>query len=188
MTDLKTVDWKQIPIPENDQSANHLAGTTIPSLELQSTDGSNVNLSLLKGCTVVYAYPMTGRPDVELPDGWDMLPGARGCTPQSCSFRDHADELAQLGVHHLFGLSTQDTTYQQEASERLHLPFALLSDAKLLLQKALNLPVMTVNDSTLLKRLTMIVDDGKITHVMYPVFPPDENAINVIKWLKYRAK
>jgi len=127
---------------------------------------------------------MTGRPDVALPDGWNELPGARGCTPQSCAFRDHADELRQLGVSHLFGLSTQSTHDQKEAAERLLLPFALLSDEKLMLKTLLNLPDMIVEEKTLLKRLTMIIDDGIITQVFYPVFPPDENATVVMDWLR----
>ena len=187
MTDLHKVDWTQIPTPVDDGGANHLPGTRIPSIELPATNGEMVDLANLDGRIVVYAYPMTGRPDVPLPDGWDTLPGARGCTPQSCGFRDHLDELTQHGVSRIFGISTQETEYQKEAADRLHLPFDLLSDAKLLLQKTLNLPVMRVQDMTLLKRLTMIIDDGCITHVFYPVFPPDESATSVIQWLENRA-
>lgn len=181
---LNEVDWTQIPAPEDDGGARHLPGTRIPSIELPATDGSMVDLANLAGRSVIYTYPMTGRPDVPLPDGWDMVPGARGCTPQSCTFRDHSAELKQLGVAHIFGISTQDTDYQREAAERLHLPFALLSDADLRLKNALNLPTMTVEQKTLLKRLTLIVDDGRITHAIYPVFPPDESAASVIAWLR----
>lgn len=184
MTDILKVDWAKIPQPEDDGLANHLVGTELPALELMSTHGELVDLSSIGGRVVVYAYPMTAQPDVSLPDGWDMLPGARGCTPQSCAFRDHKDELTQLGVDGLFGLSTQTTEYQKEVVSRLHLSFSLLSDASLQLQDKLKLPVMRVDGMTLLKRLTMIVDDGLIKKVFYPVFPPDENVTEVIQWLK----
>lgn len=184
MTDLHTVDWSQIPTPVDDGAADHLFGARVPSTKLSATDGAIVDLQSRSGRTVVYAYPMTGRPDVPLPDGWDMVPGARGCTPQSCAFRDHSDELSQLGVGKIFGLSTQDSTYQQEVVSRLHLPFALLSDKDLLLKNALKLPVMIVDEMTLLKRLTMIIDEGIITHVFYPVFPPDDSARIVMDWLR----
>jgi len=187
MANLQSVDWADIPKPENDGGASHLTGLVVPSVELASTTGETIHLASLSGRSVVYAYPMTGRPDVPLPDGWDSVPGARGCTPQSCSFRDHLVELNQLGVHRVFGVSTQKTEYQKEAADRLQLPFALLSDADLQLQNALNLPVMTVAEMTLLKRLTMVIDDGQITHVFYPVFPPDESAEQVINWLRENA-
>lgn len=183
MNTLTEVDWSTIPEPRDDGGAAHLAGTALPSVALAATDGSQIDLSTLAGRTVVYAYPMTGRPDVALPDGWDMLPGARGCTPQSCAFRDHYEELKTLGVSQLFGLSTQNTAYQQEASERLHLPFAILSDENLDFAKALSLPRMQVDGMTLIKRLTLIIGDGRIEHVFYPVFPPDLNAADVMNWL-----
>ena len=182
-TNLQQVDWSKIPAPKDDGTAAHLTGHTLPSLTLETSDENKVNLAELTGRTIIYAYPMTGRPDTPLPDGWDDIPGARGCTPQSCSFRDHMQELTALGGHQLYGLSTQDTSYQQEAAVRLNLPFPLLSDHKLQLQKILNLPVMTVNDTVLLKRLTMVIDDSIITRVFYPVFPPDQNATDVINWL-----
>ena len=156
-------------------------------IALPGTDGSLVDLSVLKGLTIVYAYPMTGRPDVPLPDGWDMLPGARGCTPQSCAFRDHYAELSNLGVDHLFGLSVQSTDYQREAATRLHLPFPLLSDEQHGLRQALNLPTLESEGQTLLKRLTLMIRDGEIVHVLYPVFPPDRNADDVIAWLGQSA-
>ncbi|GAB5415684.1 MAG: peroxiredoxin [Congregibacter sp.] len=180
---LLEVDWSKIPAPHDDGGAAHLPGAALPSIALRATRGEMVDLSALAGRTVIYTYPMTGRPDTPLPQGWDMLPGARGCTPQSCAFRDHLSELLGLGVKRVFGLSTQDTPYQQEAAERLHLSFPLLSDAELCLQRALTLPVMEVEGMVLLKRLAMIVDDGVISHVIYPVFPPDENAAMVIDWL-----
>jgi peroxiredoxin len=140
-------------------------------------------LSTLTGRTVVYLYPRTGEPGKPPIDGWDAIPGARGCTPQSCGFRDHFAELRQLGVARLFGLSTQDTGYQREAAERLHLPFAILSDAALALTRALALPTFEAAGMTLMKRMAWVVDDGVITKVFYPVFPPDKNAEAVIAWL-----
>jgi peroxiredoxin len=132
----------------------------------------------------VYIYPRTGRPGVPAPDGWDAIPGARGCTPQSCGFRDHFAELTRLGVARLFGLSTQDSDYQREAVERLHLPFAILSDAELKLTEALKLPTFSIDGMTLIKRMTWVIDDGVIRHVFYPVFPPDQSAETVLTWLK----
>ena len=146
--------------------------------------GAQVNLAALKGRTVVYVYPRTGRPGQALPTGWDGIPGARGCTPQSCGFRDHFAEMKRLGVAHLFGLSTQDLDYQREAVERLHLPFAILSDADLRLTRALKLPTFEVDGMTLIKRMAWVIDDGVITKVFYPVFPPDRNAEEVVAWLQ----
>jgi len=151
---------------------------------LPATNGEAVNLSKFRGRTVLYIYPRTGVPGVDPPEGWDQIPGARGCTPQSCSFRDHFDELKRLGVDQLYGLSTQDSGYQREAASRLHLPFAILSDDKLVLTKALKLPTFSVAGMTLLKRMALVIDDGTITKVFYPVFPPDKNAADVIAWLK----
>ncbi len=184
MTNLLEVDWTRIPAPEDDGGADHLAGTVLPSLGLMSTSGEAIRLADLAGRSVVYAYPMTGRPDTPLPDGWDLIPGARGCTPQSCAFRDHAAELSDLGTNRIFGLSTQTPAYQREAAERLHLPFPLLSDADLALATALDLPLFEVQGMTLIKRLTMVIDDGSISKVFYPVFPPDQNARIVIEWLQ----
>jgi peroxiredoxin len=176
-----------IPAPEDDGAARHLAGMKLPDLALPATNGAQadaqINLSKLKGRTVVYVYPRTGVPGVDLPPGWNDIPGARGCTPQSCSFRDHFGELKRLGVAQLFGLSTQDTAYQQEAATRLHLPFAILSDEKLVLTKALNLPTFVTSGMTLLKRMAWVIDDGVIAKVFYPVFPPDKNAEEVVAWL-----
>ena len=153
-------------------------------MALPATEGAPVNLSKLKGRTVVYIYPRTGVPGVDPPDGWDQIPGARGCTPQSCSFRDHFGELKWLGVAQLYGLSTQDTAYQREAATRLHLPFAILSDEKLTLTKALKLPTFSAAGMTLLKRMALVIDDGTITKAFYPVFPPDKSAEEVIAWLQ----
>ena len=173
-----------IPAPQDDGAAKHLAGQKLPDLALPATDGASVNLSKLKGRTVIYIYPRTGVPGVDTLPGWDQIPGARGCTPQSCSFRDHFGELKRLGVAQLFGLSTQDTAYQQEAATRLHLPFAILSDEKLALTKVLKLPTFTTSGMTLLKRMALVIGDGVITKAFYPVFPPDKNAEVVIAWLQ----
>ena len=173
-----------LPAPKDDGGARHLLSMRLPRLKLPATDGSQVDLSALRGRAVVYAYPRTGRPGAQLPTGWDAIPGARGCTPQSCGFRGHYAELRAAGVEHLFGLSTQDTDYQREAVERLHLPFAILSDARLELQEALELPTFVVEGITLLKRLTLVIDDGTIRHVFYPVFPPDRSAAETLAWLQ----
>lgn len=156
----------------------------MPSLSLPATDGSHVDLSTLKGRTVVYAYPRTGQPGKALPSGWDAIPGARGCTPQSCSFRDHFAELQKAGVNHLYGLSTQSSDYQREAAERLHLPFKILSDESLKLTRTLRLPTFKVDDMELIRRLTLVIDNGTITYVFYPVFPPNKSASEVLAWLQ----
>ncbi|HEY0354406.1 MAG TPA: peroxiredoxin [Enterovirga sp.] len=173
-----------LPPPINDGGAAHLEGSMLPDVALAATDGSEVPLARLTGRSVVYAYPRTGQPGKALPEGWDSIPGARGCTPQSCAFRDHFAELRGLGVAHLFGLSTQDSAYQHEAAERLHLPFPLLSDEGLAFTKAAGLPTFETSGMVLLKRLTMIVDDGRVTKVFYPVFPPDRSADEVLDWLR----
>lgn len=184
MTDLLSVDWSKIPPPVDDGGARHLTGMSIPSGTLPATDGRSVDLSALDGTVIVYAYPMTGRPNVPLPEGWDMIPGARGCTPQSCAFRDHYAELRALGVSHVFGLSSQSTEDQREATDRLHLPFALLSDSELSFATALQLPTFEVGNKRLLKRLTMVVSKDQIVQVFYPVFPPDRSARDVVDWLQ----
>jgi peroxiredoxin (alkyl hydroperoxide reductase subunit C) len=185
--DLLQVDWSRLPAPLDDGAARHLPGRAIPEVTLPATDGSAVSLGSLAGRTVVYAYPLTGRPGAPLPEGWDEIPGARGCTPQNCAFRDHHAELLAAGAGHVFGLSTQDSSYQREAAERLHLPFPLLSDVALRLTTALKLPVMLVGGATLLKRMALIIDDGVITHVFYPVFPPDRSAPEVLAWLRAQS-
>lgn len=173
-----------IPAPQDDGAARHLVGMKLPDVALPATDGRAVNLSKLEGRTVVYVYPRTGVPGVDAPPGWDQIPGARGCTPQSCSFRDHFGELKRLGVAQLFGLSTQDTAYQKEAVERLHLPFAILSDEKLTLGRAIRLPTFTTSGMTLFKRMALVIDNGTVVKVFYPVFPPDKNAAEVVAWLQ----
>ena len=181
---LLAVDWSRIPAPTDDGAAAHLVGMTIPEISLVATDDSTVTLSALPGRIVVFAYPRTGEPGKPaLVDDWDMIPGARGCTPQTCAFRDLHKVLIEAGAARVFGLSTQDTAYQLEAVKRLHLPFPLLSDAKLALTNALRLPTMQVAGLTLIKRLALIVDDGSIAKVFYPVFPPDRNAADIYAWL-----
>lgn len=184
----ETPDWSTIPAPVDDGATRHLTGARMASVHLRATDGGMVDLSVRPGRAIVYAYPRTGRPDIRSPEGWDMIPGARGCTPQSCAFRDHFTELAALGVSHLFGLSTQDPEYQREAAQRLHLPFEILSDEHLALTRAMNLPTFEVNGMTLLKRFTLAIDRGVVEHVFYPVFPPDRNARDVIDWLSRRQE
>ncbi len=181
---VDTPDWSTLPAPVDDGATDHLTRARLPSVPLSATDGSTVNLSSLHGRSIVYAYPRTGRPGVPNPDGWDLIPGARGCTPQTCAFRDHFAELKSLGVARVFGLSTQTTDYQREVVERLELPFALLSDEHLQLTDAMRLPVFETAGMTLLKRFTLVIDDGMVTHVFYPVFPPDQSASEVIAWLK----
>ena len=176
---------ENLPVPENDGACDHLPGLRLPPVPLPSTAGRTVDLSTLPGVTVVYCYPRTGRPGEPLPAGWDEIPGARGCTAQSCAFRDHYQELEAVGAR-VFGLSTQDTEYQREAVERLHLPFELLSDAELRFARALRLPTFEVEGMTLIKRLTLVIEDGQIVKAFYPVFPPQRNPEEVIAWLAER--
>lgn len=174
---------KNLPVPQDDGACDHLTGMQLPPVRLRSTSGREIDVSSLTGTTVIYFYPRTGRPDQEVLTGWNEIPGARGCTPQSCAFRDHHEELKRAGAAHVFGASTQDTAYQREAVERLHLPFELLSDEKLALARALKLPTFEVDGMTLIKRLTLIARDGVVAKVFYPVFPPDRNAGDVLAWL-----
>lgn len=171
-----------LPVPEDDGVCDHLPGLSLPAIALPATDRAMVDLSILPGRAVVYAYPRTGQPDRPPGSDWDLIPGARGCTPQSCAFRDHHAELHALGAR-VFGLSTQDSVYQREAVERLHLSFPLLSDIDLTLTTALRLPTFEYQGMNLIKRLTLVIRDGRIEHVFYPVFPPDRNAAEVIAWL-----
>ncbi len=186
-TSTDAPDWSTIPAPTDDGAARHLLGAKMASVALPATDGRMVDLAALRGRSIVYAYPRTGQPGVDNPPGWDLIPGARGCTPQSCSFRDHFAELKSLGVDHLFGLSTQDPPYQREAAERLHLPFAILSDEHLALTRAMNLPNFATSGMILLKRFTLVIDDGIVSHVFYPVFPPDRSASDVIAFLSQKS-
>lgn len=173
-----------LPAPADDGAADHLPGLAVPDLELPATDGRGVSLARLDGRTVVYAYPRTGRPgEPSLVADWDLIPGARGCTPEACGFRDHHAELAAASAA-VFGLSTQSTAYQRELAERLSLPFPILSDQRLELTEALRLPTFEAAGQTLLRRLTLIVRDARIEHVFYPVFPPDRHASEVLAWLR----
>ena len=173
-----------LPVPVDDGAAAHLRGMQMPHVVLPSTAGHDVDVAGLgAGRTVLYAYPRTGRPDRPVPAGWDAIPGARGCTPESCAFRDHYSELRSLGAR-VYGFSTQDTDYQREAAERLELPFELLSDAALKLTRAMRLPTFEFEGETLLKRLTLVVREDTVEHVFYPVFPPDRHAQEVLGWLQ----
>ncbi len=173
-----------LPAPEDDGAADHLVGARLPSTTLPATDGTRVDLSMLAGRTVLYTYPRTGEPDQPaLSEDWDLIPGARGCTPQACDFRDHHRDLEAAGAR-VLGLSTQDTGYQREMADRLHLPFPILSDAELTLTRALSLPAFEVAGQVLVRRLTLVIDDGVVTHVWYPVFPPNTHAEDVLAWLR----
>jgi peroxiredoxin len=184
---------EDLPIPHDDGACRHLPGMAVPASALMATSRQMVSLNkLATKPTVLYIYPMTGRPDRQLPDDWDAVPGARGCTPQACSFRDHYQDLQALGVA-VYGLSTQPTAYQQEAKTRLHLPFELLSDADLNVATALNLPTFRVDtlsdispdiNPVLIKRITLILLQGVIEKVFYPVFPATDNARHVLTYLQ----
>lgn len=171
-----------LPIPADDGACSHLNEVTLPPLALNTTAGSALNLKDLNGTTVLYFYPMTGQPDVRLPQGWDDIPGARGCTPQSCCFRDHHQELLDLQTK-VYGISTQSSDYQREVKQRLHLPFELLSDQSLSLKSKLGMPTFEVQGMELYKRVTLICENTTIKKIFYPVFPPDRNANDVLNWI-----
>jgi peroxiredoxin len=177
-----------LPVPLDDDACNHLYGTRIPEVWLPSTAGDSVNLSQIRGRTVLFCYPRTGQPGQPIPKSWDAIPGARGCTPQCSGFRDLHRELIGAGASHIFGLSTQDTDYQREAAQRLGLPYPLLSDQKLLFVGALKLPTFQFDSMTLIKRLTLVIDDGRIAKVFYPVFPPDKSAEQTLEWLLHNQR
>ena len=172
-----------LPPPLDDGGSAHLPGLALPHCRLRSTQGGWVDAAAIPGRVVIYCYPKTGRPGQALPQGWDEIPGARGCTPQTCAFRDHHAELGELQTQ-VFGLSVQSSDYQQEAAQRLHLPFALLSDADYEFTDALRLPTFEVDGKRLNKRLTLIARNGVIEHCFYPVFPPDQNSEQVLAWLR----
>lgn len=176
-----------LPKPLDDGACNHLLNTAVPSVSLPSTAGNQVDISTLSGLSVIFCYPRTGAPGEVVPDEWNAIPGARGCTPQACSYRDAAKEMLELGVSHVFGISTQDTAYQSELKERIHLPYQLLSDEKLEFANALKLPTFAFQGMTLIKRLTIAVEDGKVIWVNYPDFPPNESAAKVVGYLKGRT-
>jgi len=172
-----------LPVPIDDGMAAHLEGMCLPSIMLTSTNGATVNLAGIQNKLVIYVYPLTGQPEIDLPEGWDEIPGARGCTPQACDFANHYDELLQLNAM-VYGLSSQPSDYQLELKNRLHLPFDLLSDSDFQLKNTLNLPVFKADGLLLYKRLTIIAEQNIIQKVFYPIFPPNENASQVIAWLK----
>jgi peroxiredoxin len=185
---VTTANYEQLPadlpVPEDDGAAAHLTGAVMPSITLPATSGEPVDLSKIGPRAIVYVYPMTGTPGVPLVEGWDQIPGARGCTPESMAFRDHYEELTELGAQ-VFGLSVQDTAEQAEAASRLKLPFPLLSDSGLVLAERLRLPTFTAADRVVrYKRLTLVLDQGRIEHVFYPVFPPNLHAGEVLAWLQ----
>jgi peroxiredoxin len=188
---VTTANYEQLPadlpVPEDDGAAAHLTGAAMPSITLPATSGEPVDLSRIGPRAIVYVYPMTGKPGVPLVEGWDQIPGARGCTPESMGFRDHYEELTELGPQ-VFGLSVQDTAEQAEAATRLKLPFPLLSDSGLVLAERLRLPTFTAADGVVrYKRLTLVLDQGRIEHVFYPVFPPNQHAAEVLGWLREQA-
>jgi peroxiredoxin len=187
-----TYSWESLPpdlpVPEDDGAADHLPGAELPHLSLPSTAGSELDLRQeSEGTLVLYIYPRTGKPDEPLLPGWDDIPGARGCTPESCSFRDHAAEIERLGAS-VLGLSAQSLEDQHEFAERVGLPYPILSDPELELAKALGLPTFETSGLTLYKRITLIAREHRIAHVFYPVFPPDEAAANVLSWLRDDAR
>jgi peroxiredoxin len=180
--DIHTIP-DDLPVPEDDGAADRLLNAAVPPIALKATTGDTIRVDQLEGRTVVFCYPRTGRPDEELPPGWNAIPGARGCTPEACGFRDAHQQFADLGVR-VLALSTQPSDYQREMADRLHLPFPVLSDDGLELTGALGLPTFETSGWTLLKRLTLVIDDGAIAHVFYPVFPPDGHAAEVLDWLR----
>lgn len=174
-----------LPVPEDDGAADHLVGRSAPRLSLPSTADESIALDDLgPGRTVLYVYPLTGRPDADLPDGWNYIPGARGCTAEACDFRNHYDALLDAGASQVFGVSSQDRDYQREVVERLRLPFAMLSDTGLSLAERLGLPTFQAHGVTLFKRLTLVIRGGVIEHTFYPIFPPSEHAQQVLGWLQ----
>jgi peroxiredoxin len=178
---------EDLPVPEDEGAADHLLNAVVPGIALKATTGETVRLDEPDTRTVLFCYPRTGRPDEELPPGWNAIPGARGCTPEACGFRDAYQQFADLGVR-VLALSTQEPDYQREMAERLHLPFPVLSDERLELTSELRLPTFETSGWTLLKRLTLVIEDGRIEHVFYPVFPPDTHAGEVLDWLRRRGR
>jgi peroxiredoxin len=167
-----------LPIPEDDGACDHLVGMQLPDLQLESSHGF-VNV---REVDVLYVYPRAGRPDREMPAGWNDIPGARGCTPQSCAFRDHNAEFAARGLR-VAGLSAQPLDDQLEFAQRNRMPFPVIADTERRLDKALRLPTFAVEGMTLYKRVTLVARGGTIEKVFYPVFPPDRNAEEVLAWL-----
>jgi peroxiredoxin len=177
-----------LPAPVDDGACDHLVGARLPDVELESTRGRRVNLARDPSrLLVIYCYPRTGRPDQAIPEGWDAIPGARGCTPQNVAFRDRNEAFRSLGAA-VYGLSTQTSEYQREMAQRLQLPYEVLSDAELRFTRALRLPTFEFGGETLIKRLSMVARDGVIEHVVYPVFPSDSDAPRILEWLRKAEK
>jgi peroxiredoxin len=185
---MATPNWDTIPAPSDDGACDHLLHSTIPSISLPSTSNSPTDISTLPGLTILFFYPRTAAPHENVPETWNAIPGARGCTPQACSFRDASDEFGKYGVSRIFGCSTQSTEYQRELKERTKLNYELLSDEELKLAEGMGLPTFEWEDKKLIKRLTVAVEGGKVVRVWYPVFPPDRSAAEVLGWLKERAE
>lgn len=184
MTDLNALP-DDLPAPVDDGAADHLAGSPLPALALVATSGETVELDQLgPGRSVLYFYPLTGRPGVDLPAGWDSIPGARGCTTEACDFRDHHADLVAAGADAVYGVSSQDTDYQREVVGRLNLPFSMLADPDLTIAGALELPTFAAGGERLYCRLTLVADDGRVEHVFYPIFPPNQHAQQVLTWLR----
>jgi len=180
-----------LPIPTDDGGCKHITSSlpyALSSISLPTTSNDKIDLSSLSSLTILFCYPRTGAPGETIPDEWNSIPGARGCTPQACSFRDLYSDLQKLGVAAVYGVSTQDSQYQAEVKERIKLPFELLSDEKLGFQQAMKLPTIEWQGKTLIKRLTLAIENGKVIKVWYPVFPPDKSAAAVMEWLEARAK
>jgi peroxiredoxin len=177
-----------LPVPTDDGACAHLPGLSLPSIQLLASNGSNVDFSKLSGRTVIFCYPKTGKPGQDPPPEWDAIPGARGCTPQNCGFRDEYQNLLQAGANQIYGVSAQSSREQREAAERLRLPYLLVTDRELHFSRALNLPTFEFANETLIKRLTLIIDSGVITHVLYPVFPPDKSATETRQWLSQHPR
>ena len=177
-----------MPQPIDDGACDHLTGFTIPPIRLPPTSAPDklVDVSTLDGLSIIFCYPRTGAPDETVPPEWDAIPGARGCTPQACSFRDNLPDLRKHGVKNLYGLSTQSSPYQQEVHDRVHLPYDLLSDAELKFAQALRLPLFEYKGAKLIKRVSVAIEGGKIVKWWYPIFPPDSNVHEVLDWLKSR--
>jgi len=174
-----------LPAPVDDGAASHLPGQTLPAVEFTASDGMRVRLDTVdSGRWVLYLYPLTGEPGVDMPPGWNQIPGARGCTAEACGFRDNLTDMQVAGAQKVLALSTDDADYQRALVSRMHLPYPMLSDPQLTLAKALDLPTFEVEGMTLYKRLTMVVDGARITHVFYPIFPPDSHAAEVLDWLR----
>jgi peroxiredoxin len=185
MTDF-TILPDNLPVPRDDGAADHLTGLPMPALSVQTSDRQSVDLAAPgPGRTIIYIYPLTGRPGVDLPEGWDAIPGARGCSTEACDFRDHFADLQAAGAAQVWGLSSQDPDYQAEVVDRLRLPFRMLSDPEFTVADALDLPTFSASGhERLYSRLTIVVRDGHIEHVFYPVFPPNTHAQQVLDWLR----